>query len=446
MKKWSIWGLFDLNEDYSCQNLWKKRNYTHYIMIVMFLSIFLLSYVEIFILLNILSFSYFFYKFVLSIFGLFANNKGIITERIDLPKYCILLPVRNEKVYIIEELIQNINNLNYPKHKLDVVLLIDEDDDYLEDVKRDIKIPNHFRIVSAVPEFPLTKPKVCNLGLETTDAEYVTIYDVEDKPHPNQLLEVIYQFDRYGVDCVQCALHYENDENNWLTSFFTNEYLTWFNLTIRGLDMVQGDVKVIPLGGTSQHLKVDQLKSIGGWDSFNVTEDCDLGVRMARLGLYIKTIASRTTEKAVDELSVWIKQRTRWQMGFIVTFFTHSKNTLQTIKDLGIVGYIHFILAILGNVVAPLLTPILVIIWIDSLFFHEMQRNFLNTLQWVTLIGNYFLIVISHAIASIKYNKGKFLIHTIFQPFYYILQSITVYRAIYKFITAPFVWEKTPHK
>lgn len=392
----------------------------------------------------------FLYKLTLTISGFLKKDDNKTWKELvhsDLPTYCILLPMRNETTDVVGELIKNIKNINYPVDKLDVIMLIDEDDKYLDEIKETLEIPSHFRILSAEAKFPFTKPKVCNLGLINTDADYVTIYDVEDNPDPNQLLKVVAEFSKDdNLSCVQCSLNYENVDNNTLTRFFANEYLTWFNLTIKGLDVLQNGNKIIPLGGTSQHLKSKELVDMGGWDAFNVTEDCDLGVRMARLGKKTITVNSITIEKAVENLGVWFKQRNRWQKGFIVTFFTHSKNPFTTIKDLGLYGYFHFLFSILGNVAIPALAPILVFLFIDSLFFDRYESDFVRNLQWWTLIGNYLFIVISHLIASIAFKKGRFAIWTLLQPFYYLLQSVSVYWAIYEYFKNPYHWRKTEHK
>ncbi len=447
-ENWSVNSVSEFNRKFSCND--KRWNFGHIAIVLSIISLFFMNYMWVLIVLNTMSFVYFLYKFILSLLGPLKKSDQETWKNLnweELPSYCVLLPMRNEKPYVVQELIQNINDLNYPKDRLDVIMLIDEDDEYLAEIKDKLWLPDHFRIISASAKFPFTKPKVCNLGLAHTEAQYVTIYDVEDNPDPNQLLKVVAEFWKdKKLSCVQCSLNYENEKNNILTRFFTNEYLTWFNLTIKGLDYSQRGNKVIPLGGTSQHLKVEELIEIGGWDAFNVTEDCDLGIRMARLGKKTITIDSVTIEKAVENLSVWFKQRNRWQKGFIVTFFTHSKNPLKTIKDLGIYGYMHFIFAILGNIAAPLITPILFFLFVDSLFFDRHQSGFVEVIQWVTLIGNYLLIVISHLYATVKYRKGKFALWTLLQPFYYLLQSVSVYWALYEYFTKPFHWRKTEHK
>ena len=84
-------------------------------------------------------------------------------------------------------------------------------------------------------------------------------------------------------------------------------------------------------------------------------------------------------------------------------------------------------------------------IFIRSYFFGYDGETFLEVLPWITLVGNFILIVASHLIASLKYQNGKFWYMSILQPFYYLIQVVTVHRAVYKLITAPYKWEKTAH-
>jgi cellulose synthase/poly-beta-1,6-N-acetylglucosamine synthase-like glycosyltransferase len=253
--------------------------------------LFLTGYAGLVYSLNILAFIFFAYKFAILILGILNKEKDEIASD-SLVKYCILLPVRNEPIHILDKLLYSISKINYPKELLDVKLLIDEDDDYIQEVRAK-KLPSYVEIVSAKAKFPFTKPKVCNLGLSKTDAEIVTVYDAEDTPDPNQLLKVLKEFQKDPtLSCVQCRLDYTNQSQNILTGFFANEYKTWFSLNLKGLEKIQGKYPIIPLGGTSQHLKVKDLREIGSWDAFNVTEDADLGVRLARENKKIKIIES----------------------------------------------------------------------------------------------------------------------------------------------------------
>lgn len=446
--KWAVDGLNVFNPKHTCRDLWKGDHSVNLLLLIAYaIFITFTGYTGLVLSLNLFAFAFFTYRFVLTLYGLRGDKTKdkMVEYSDDLPGYCVLLPMRNENLDVVKELIKNVDALNYPKDKLDVVMMVDEDDDFLEDITN-MEKPDHFRIVSSTAAFPFTKPKVCNLGLRTTNAEFVTIYDAEDKPDPDQLLKVLYKFEQDpDISCVQCRLHFNNESNNLMTRFFNLEYLTWFGLTIQGLSRVQGEEGIIPLGGTSQHIRTKDLIEVGGWDAFNVTEDCDLGVRLVREGKRIVISDSYTDEVAVDDVARYIPQRTRWQLGFMVTYLNHMKDFPNVARELGSKRFFHFIFSILGNVLNPLITPLLVFIWIKSLFFAGEGETYLNWLPTVTLIGNYVLLVFTHMLSAFRLQGGKNALVALIQPVYYLLQVYTVYRALWKLIRDPFTWEKTEH-
>jgi len=399
---------------------------------------------------NVLAFTFFIYKLILFIFG-FSNDRDS-EEMIDisdnLPKYCILLPLRNEPLEVTNVLFKSLSDLNYPKNKLDVVVLIDEDDDY-KDYYSNLDLPDYFRLEIAEVCHPMTKPKVCNMGLYTTDAEYVVIYDAEDKPEPNQLLKVLHKFNNTDAECVQCQLHYVNEKPGILARFFNLEYLLHWRFMSWGNKRVQGKNAIIPLGGTSQHLRVSTVKEMGGWDAYNVTEDCELGVRMARQGKDIVLSESTTKEVAVDSLWIWIKQRTRWQMGFFITYLVHINNASKLFRDLGSYKFVHFLFLTIGSILNPLITPPLFMIYFGWYFFGFFSEaaaySGIFTLGWITLIGNILLVTLSSIIASYRYDDSRYIFTAFVSYFYHLLGVISAYRAVYRYATKPFEWEKTKH-
>lgn len=453
-KKAEDWSINDLNKRdplRSAKNLSYFPNNFNLFFILGFVTFcIILGYSGFILLLNLISFCYFLYKFLMSIVGIINLKDKEEIQDLDLnniPTYSIFLPCRNEPVKIVSELLNNINNLNYPKDKLDIILLIDEDDKYFNKILN-LKLKDNVRIISASKTFPFTKPKVTNLGLYYSNSELGVIYDSEDRPEKDQLLKVVKEFQKdKDLICVQCRLNYSNKKNNLITRFFNLEYLSWFGLILPGISKSQfSKYPVVPLGGTSNHYKLRDIRELSGHDSFNVTEDAALGIEFSINNKKVKTINSVTEELAVDELSVWIKQRTRWNLGHFITYIIYTRNFRKTFKKLGLIKFLHFSINMLGNFLIPIITPILFIIFILDLLGINKAETYIKDLPWITLIGNYLLIVITHFIASLKLQKGKNCLLSLFQPFYYLLQSISSWRALYKFFKEPFKWEKTPHK
>ena len=203
----------------------------------------------------------------------------------ELPIYTIHLPVYKEDK-LIKKLIWNLQSLDYPREKLDIKLLIEEDDDKTLNAVRNLDFPAIFEVIVVPFHMPKTKPKACNYGLHFSIGKYLTIYDAEDIPDTDQLKKVVAMFTKLPDNyiCVQSALNYFNRNENFLTRMFTLEYSYWFDYVLPGLDTL--DIP-IPLGGTSNHFKLDKLVELGAWDPFNVTEDADLGVRAYAKGFKV---------------------------------------------------------------------------------------------------------------------------------------------------------------
>lgn len=226
-----------------------------------------------------------------------------------LPIYTILCPLYRE-AHVIPQFLAAINRLDWPKQKLDVLLLLEEDDQESIAAARAMKLPRYVRVVVVPHSFPKTKPKACNYGLHMAKGEYVVIYDAEDEPEPAQLRKSYLAFQKVGpeIKCLQAKLNYYNPHQNWLTRLFTAEYSLWFDVILTGLQSIQTS---IPLGGTSNHFRTADLRTLQGWDPFNVTEDCDLGVRLFNQGYKTAIINSTTLEEANSDVKNWIRQRSR---------------------------------------------------------------------------------------------------------------------------------------
>ena len=181
---------------------------------------------------------------------------------------------------------------------------------------------------------PRTKPKACNEGLAKATGEYVVVYDAEDRPEPDQLRKAVAAFASAPDDigCLQARLNVYNARQNFLTRMFRLEYTLWFDVLLPALSRLD---TVVPLGGTSNHFRMETLRQLGGWDPYNVAEDCDLGVRIRRAGLQVGLLDSTTYEEAPCRLGIWVRQRSRWLKGYMQTFLVHTRQPVRLLRDLG---------------------------------------------------------------------------------------------------------------
>ena len=251
---------------------------------------------------------------------------------------------------------EEIGKLDYPQEKLEVMLLLEADDAETRNALETSGLPPYCRVITIPDLPPKTKPRACNFGLARARGEFCVIYDAEDAPEPDQLRKAYVVFRRdteKKVLCVQGKLNYFNSRYNLLTRLFTVEYSTYFDLTLPGYQLFR---LPLPLGGTSNHFRTEILRGIGGWDPFNVTEDCDLGLRIYEYGYKTKLMNSTTYEEANSQLWNWMRQRSRWVKGFVQTHLVHYRNPLLTVRRLGLYGAFGGFLAVGGSAMMMLTT------------------------------------------------------------------------------------------
>ena len=385
-------------------------------------------------------------KFELSEVVTKAEVKAV--ENNSLPVYTILLPVYKEDK-LIRKLIWNLRSLDYPRGKLDVKLLIEEDDDKTLNAVKDLDFPANFETIVVPFHMPKTKPKACNYGLFFCKGVYLTIYDAEDVPDSDQLKKVVCLFRKLPKDYVvlQGALNYFNKNENLLTRMFTLEYSYWFDYMLPGLQSL--DVP-IPLGGTSNHFKLAKLLELGGWDPFNVTEDADLGVRVFEKKYKVGVVNSTTLEEANNEPFNWIRQRSRWIKGYMQTLLVHMRNPPRLIKKIGWRGFFGFNFFVGFTPITFLLYPLLLGFYIVYLVF-DLQTVRILFPDWVLYIsifnfiaGNTLMIYVN-MLAVFKRRFYELILFALMNPFYWLMHSIAAYKGLWQLIYKPFYWEKTNH-
>ena len=367
---------------------------------------------------------------------------------LDLPMYTVLVPVYRE-ANIVGDLIENLAALDYPEEKLEVLVLLEADDHETIAAARAARPPAMFRLIVVPDAAPRTKPKACNVGLFLARGDLLVIYDAEDRPEPDQLRKAVAAFRQAGEKtvCVQARLRYWNASTNLLTRMFGLEYGYWFGAMLPGLDRLG---LPIPLGGTSNHFRVDKLRELGGWDPHNVTEDADLGLRAAVEGYRVGVIDSETDEEACSQVRPWIRQRTRWIKGYMQTALVHTRHPLRLVRDVGMVNAFGFLLLIAGTPLTFLLAPIL---WVGTAAWYAFGEPHLplvnNGVFWlialVDLIAGNVIMIALNMIAAVRDRGWRWAPFAVLNPLYWVLHSWASWRALIQLVRNPFYWEKTPH-
>lgn len=254
-----------------------------------------------------------------------------------LPIYSVLVPLYDEADNV-PALIDAMQQLDYPRAKLDIKLIVEASDTATREAIKRARPPAMFELVIVPNMPPRTKPKACNYALSFVRGSYVVIYDTEDRPEPHQLKMAVARFAEIPDDvvCLQAKLGYYNRDDNLLTRWFSLEYGLLFGLLLGGLARLG---MPLPLGGTSNHFRTDALRKLGEWDAYNVTEDADLGVRLAAHGLRTEMLDAWTWEEAPNTVGVWLRQRSRWIKGYMQTWSVHMRHPVQLYKQLGFAGF-----------------------------------------------------------------------------------------------------------
>ncbi len=368
----------------------------------------------------------------------------------ELPMYSILCPLYKE-VAILPQFLDAIAKLDWPKDKIDVLLLLEEDDVQTIEATKHMNLPAYVRPVIVPHSFPKTKPKACNYGLNFVKGDLVVIFDAEDVPDPLQLKKAYLGFKNSPEEivCLQAKLNYYNPHQNMLTRFFTAEYSLWFDVTLTGFQSINTS---LPLGGTSNHFKTKQLKALHGWDTFNVTEDADLGIRLFKNGYKTAIIDSVTLEEANSNVRNWIRQRSRWLKGYMQSYLVHMRDFFLFARTKGIHA-ILFQLVIGSKLVFIFLNPVLWILTI-SYFVLRAQIGPVIELMYISpvfylaaisLVFGNFLFLYYYLTGTAKRKQWDLMKYVLFIPVYWILISIAGWMAFYQLLFKPHYWEKTIH-
>ena len=259
---------------------------------------------------------------------------------------------------IAGRLVKRLEKLDYPPDLLDVILALEADDTVTFNALARADLPLWMRVVT-VPDGQLrTKPRALNVALDHCRGSIVGVYDAEDAPDPDQIRKVVTRFHMRGAEvaCLQGVLDFYNPHTNWLSRCFTIEYATWFRLMLPGLQRLG---MAIPLGGTTLFFRRDVLEKLGGWDAHNVTEDADLGMRLARHGYRTELIETTTGEEANCRALPWVKQRSRWLKGYMVTYGVHMRDPALLWRQLGPRKFAGFQILFLCTLSQALLVPVL---------------------------------------------------------------------------------------
>jgi cellulose synthase/poly-beta-1,6-N-acetylglucosamine synthase-like glycosyltransferase len=390
-----------------------------------------------------------------------------------LPAYAVLLPVHKE-ANMLRHLVSRVDKLVYPRRKLLALLLIEHDDVETLEAARRLGIPGYhgpdhmtadgyLRVVVIPPGGPKTKPNALNVAMNivvTQGCEFVTVYDAEDRPAPDQLLKAVGTFRATPSDLagLQSELAFWNDDTNWVTALYWVGYKIHFTRFVPGLARLGLPV---PLGGSSNHFRVSALLDAalwpGGeaWDPHNLTEDADLGARLAAVGYRIDLLPSITMEEAPVSAKVVDKQQRRWKAGYIQTGLVHTRRPVRSVRRMGLVRWLCFNLLILGVPISFLLNPLFIALTVLVLITHSplVAALFPTAVYYpslaVMLLANLGLLyeLVYTCLDEAEHARGRFGLvrYMLLVPLMWLWMSRSTYLAVLELVTGKRAWHKTPH-
>ncbi|WP_158813535.1 glycosyltransferase family 2 protein [Methylocapsa sp. S129] len=366
----------------------------------------------------------------------------------DLPLYSIIAPLYRE-AKIVTQLIGAIDAIDYPKSKLDIKIVVERDDLETLTALAKMRLPSRYDVIVAPPGAPATKPRALNVALPFARGDLIVIYDAEDAPAPNQLRRAAARFARdKSIDCLQARLAIFNVDDFWMAKLFAIEYAALFDVVNPGLAVLGAP---IALGGTSNHFRWQTLRHTGSWDAWNVTEDADLGLRLARFARRVATIDSDTYEEAPSNLKNWFGQRRRWLKGWLQTLAVHLRNPRRLLGQLGWMRTLAALALMLGPVLGGLLGPALLgySLWrcLNGELF--MMRSILQVigaaLTLLLLVAGLGAILVPIMLALRRRRLLRLCLCLPLLPLYYCLVSVAAWAALVDLAWRPFHWWKTEH-
>ncbi len=365
-----------------------------------------------------------------------------------LPKISILVPLFKE-ANVAASLVERLSKLDYPAPLLEICLVTEADDHITRRAIHGITLPTGMRVINVPAGTLKTKPRAMNYALDFTSGAVIGVYDAEDAPDRDQLYKVARRFASSNdkLACLQGILSFYNPRAGWLARCFSFEYAGWFRIMLPGLQRLGF---AIPLGGTTLFFRRDALVALGGWDAHNVTEDADLGIRLARHGYRCEMIDTVTQEEANNRLWPWVKQRSRWLKGYAMTWCTHMRNPFRLFRELGAWKFLGFQILFLGTLVSFSLAPVL---WWNMAYV--LSAGTMPTIGGLApaqmaqlamlFIACELVTLVLFAAAHSKLTHRPAIVWVFTLPAYFMLATLAAYKGLIEIVWKPYFWDKTEH-
>nr|WP_137829366.1 glycosyltransferase [Methylobacterium sp. L1A1] len=366
-----------------------------------------------------------------------------------LPTYTVLVALFREAA-VVPRLVRALGRIDYPAAKLDIKFLLEAEDAETLAAFRAVPLPARFEVVVVPDGQPRTKPRALNAALPLARGAHLVVYDAEDVIEPDQLRRAATLFARAPAStaCLQGHLVIDNQGDGLLPRLFAIEYAALFE--VLGPALAAWRVPT-PLGGTSTHFRTRVLRALHGWDSWNVTEDADLGLRLALAGYHVGDLPSATYEEAPKHLKAWLRQRTRWMKGFLQTSFTHGRDPVAAWRRLGPVESLCALALLPGTVVSALFYPFMMGPGLIELVLGApgpdagLLAHATHAGAWTVFLGGLMAILIPGFVGCHRRGWRDLMFLVPLLPLYFVLVSLAAWLAVIELARHPHRWNKTEH-
>jgi glycosyltransferase XagB len=362
--------------------------------------------------------------------------------------FTVLLPARHEEA-VIQDTIQRVVELDYPRGLVQVLVVIEAGDSgtiaRVNDKLRLLRAAgiDHVRLVT-FDDPPINKPHGLNVGLQLATGDVVTIFDAEDEPHPAILQVVNTIAVREHAPVIQCGVQLMNYADRWFSALNVLEYFFWFKSRMH----YHAALGMVPLGGNTVFVTRDLLRQLGGWDQTCLTEDADIGIRLSAMGVPIRVMYEDTyvtREETPPTVEQFVKQRTRWNQGFLQVLlkgdWLRLPNLPQRLMALYTLGFPLF--------QALMLVYVPISVW--SILTAKVQI----LVAMISMLPLYMLVIQFSICAAGLYeftgvhglrpSRGSlFQLLAAYLPFQWML-GYAALRAVWRQLRGLNAWEKTTH-
>lgn len=357
------------------------------------------------------------------------------------PVFSILVPLKHEGE-VVRGTVQAIADLDYPDVLKQVVVVVEETDQMTLGMLAAIELPANFEVLRIPEQPPFTKGRALLHALRAARGEYLTVYDAESRPEPQQLRKAARALTGLGDPwCFQAKIHISNRQANWITRNFAVEYYEWYERHLRELSDQE-----LPfgLGGNSFFVAREVLEQAGAWDPYNVTEDADLAVRLVENNVRLRLLDSTTTETCPERARDWINQRTRWNKGLFVTQLVHLFRSIGT-RQFGFAGWVNFWLPMVCAGLVPFFnTFVPVYLLLGGFSFHWLLA--MSGSLWIVFFINLLSSTLLNQLSCRRLGMRISAARALGDVFLYLFLHLGAgYKAYWEYFSSPLQWHKTAH-